>query len=71
MTTHPRRFHVTGGAGAGVTTLGRALAGRLSVPHFDTDDFYWLPSDPRYRRKREIPERLRLLGEALSRAPGG
>jgi adenylate kinase family enzyme len=66
-----KRIHVTGASGAGVTTLGCALAGALSVPHLDTDDFYWLPSDPPFRHKREIPERLRLLGEALDRAPGG
>jgi hypothetical protein len=62
---------VTGASGAGVTTLGATLAGALSVPHLDTDDFYWLPSDPPFRHKREIPERLRLLDEALDRAPRG
>jgi adenylate kinase family enzyme len=62
---------VTGASGAGVTTLGGALASVLSVPHLDTDDFYWLPSDPPFRHKREIPERLGLLDEALGRAPHG
>jgi adenylate kinase family enzyme len=62
---------VTGASGAGVTTLGGALAGALSVPQLDTDDFYWLPSDPPFRHKRAIPERLRLLGEALDRTPRG
>jgi adenylate kinase family enzyme len=62
---------VTGASGAGVTTLGRALAGRLAVSHLDTDDFYWLPSDPPYRVKRETPDRLRLLHEALRGAPHG
>ena len=66
-----RRVHVTGASGAGVTTLGRALADRLSVPHFDTDDFYWLPSEPPFQHKRDSPDRLRLLGEALGRTTGG
>jgi adenylate kinase family enzyme len=70
VTAPPRRVHITGGAGAGVTTLRRALASRLSVPHFDADDFYWLPSDPPYRQTRQIPERLRLLEDALNRTPG-
>jgi adenylate kinase family enzyme len=64
-----RRIHITGAAGAGVTTLGRALARRLGVSHYDVDDFYWLPSDPPYRQKRAVPERLRLLGDALGRTP--
>src|SRR5882724_4682241 len=64
-----RRIHLTGASGVGATTLGRRLADRLSCAHFDTDDYYWLTSDPPYRLKREIPERLRLLREALDAAP--
>jgi adenylate kinase family enzyme len=68
--TPSRRIHVMGASGSGVTTLGRALAQRLAVAHLDTDDFYWLPSDPPYQHKREIPARLQLLRAALSRARG-
>jgi adenylate kinase family enzyme len=63
-----RRLHITGASGVGATTLGRGLAGRLSCAHFDTDDYYWLATDPPYRLKREAPERLRLLGEVLEAA---
>jgi hypothetical protein len=28
----------------------------------EADDFYWLPPAPAYQLKREITERLRLLG---------
>jgi adenylate kinase family enzyme len=54
-----------------VTTLGHALAQRLAVAHLDTDDFYWLPSDPPYQHTREIPARLQLLRDAMSRTSGG
>lgn len=64
-----RRIHVTGASGSGVTTLGRALARRLGAAHFDTDDFYWLPSEPPYRRKREVGDRVHLLGCVLRGAP--
>jgi adenylate kinase family enzyme len=57
----PRRTHIMGASGCGVTTLGRALADARSVPHHDSDDYYWLPTDPPYRHKREIAERLRLM----------
>ena len=43
------RIYLTGAAGAGVTTLGRALASTLQLPHFDVDDYYWYPSDPPYK----------------------
>jgi adenylate kinase family enzyme len=59
----PRRIHVTGASGAGVTTLGRALAGALAFPHHDTDDYFWRPTTPPYREKRPIPDRLRLMSE--------
>jgi adenylate kinase family enzyme len=64
------RIHLTGASGAGVTTLGRALASRLAVPHHDTDDYYWLPTDPPYRVKRPIPDRVRLMREMFLDRPG-
>jgi adenylate kinase family enzyme len=58
-----RRIHITGASGAGVTTLGRALADALAMPHHDTDDYFWQPTIPPYQKKREISERLRLMRE--------
>ncbi len=59
-----RRVHTLGASGAGVTTLGRALAQAWAVPHHDTDDYYWRPTDPPFRTPRPVPERLALM-EAL------
>ena len=58
-----RRIHVTGAAGAGATTLGRALADALALPHHDTDDYFWGPTTPPYREMRAVADRLRLMGE--------
>lgn len=63
------RIHLTGAAGAGVTTLGQALAETFSIPHHDTDDYYWLPTDPPFREKRSIPDRLRLMEEMFLPRP--
>jgi adenylate kinase family enzyme len=60
-----RRIHVTGASGAGVTSLGRALADALAIPHHDTDDYFWRPTTPPYQVKREIVERLRLMREVF------
>jgi adenylate kinase family enzyme len=59
------RIHLMGASGAGVTTLGRALADALAIPHHDTDDYFWQPTVPPYRDQREIPERLRLMREVF------
>ena len=63
MCLQTRRIHVFGASGAGVTTLGRALADALAIPHHDTDDYFWLPTAPPYRRTRDIADRLRLMRE--------
>ena len=55
------RIHILGASGSGTTTLGRALAARLQCPHFDTDDYFWLPTDPPYTQRRERTERAQLL----------
>ncbi len=65
----PKRLHVTGASGAGTTTLGTALADTFGCPHHDTDEFYWLPTDPPYREERDPAERLRLIERALRGAP--
>jgi adenylate kinase family enzyme len=58
-----RRIHVTGASGSSTTALGRALASALAVPHHDTDGYFWQPTTPPYRDKRDAAERLRLMRE--------
>jgi adenylate kinase family enzyme len=60
------RIHILGASGSGTTTLGRALAARLQYPHFDTDDYFWLPTDPPFTHQRERTERQRLLMDDLT-----
>jgi adenylate kinase family enzyme len=63
------RIHITGASGAGVTTLGRAMAQHLAVPHHDTDDYFWRPTDPPYQRSRPAEDRLRLMAELFLDRP--
>jgi len=63
------RIHIVGASGSGTTTLGRALADALAIPHHDTDDYLWQPTTPPYLNLREVVERLRLMHEVfLARA---
>ena len=57
------RLHIMGASGSGTTTLGAVLAARLGVDHLDSDDFYWMPTDPPYTTPRPIEARIDLLHE--------
>jgi adenylate kinase family enzyme len=60
------RIHILGASGSGTTTLGRALAEHLQYLHFDTDDYFWLPTDPPFTHQRERTQRQRLLMDDLT-----
>ena len=59
------RVHVTGASGSGTTTLARALADRWAVPHADTDDYFWMPTNPPYVSTRPAPNRVALMREVF------
>lgn len=63
------RIHLFGASGAGTTSIGRAVAARLGCPCFDTDDYYWAPTEEPFTEARPIPERLRLMRADLEAAP--
>lgn len=48
---------IFGAAGSGCTTLGKKLAEKLGIRFIDSDDYYWLPSDPPYTNPRPIEEK--------------
>jgi adenylate kinase family enzyme len=61
MSDRGRRIYITGASGAGVSTLGGAIADALVAPFFDVDDYYWLSTDPPFRTKRPPEQRLQML----------
>ncbi len=63
-------IHIFGASGSGTSTLGRALAESLSLRHLDSDDYYWLPTDPPFTQKRPQPERVALMQRDMADSPG-
>jgi adenylate kinase family enzyme len=55
------RVLVTGASGSGTTTLGKALSVQTGASFFDTDDYFWLPTELPYQEKRDEADRLRLI----------
>jgi adenylate kinase family enzyme len=66
-----RHVHIVGASASGTTTLGQALALQTGARHLDTDDFYWMATDPPYTTPRPVPERLEQLAAAMDRAGQG
>jgi len=64
--TIPKRIHILGASGSGTTTLAAAIAAKHGHRHLDTDDFYWLPTDPPYTQKRPREARLAVLRSTLA-----
>ena len=60
-----RRIHVMGASGSGTSTLARGLANAFDSQAFDTDDFYWKPTDPPFTEKRPVAERIALMQEVF------
>ena len=58
----PRGIILFGAMGVGDTTLGREIAQKLNLPHFDLDDYHWRwDTDIPYTSFRPREERIRHL----------
>ncbi|MGN0746451.1 MAG: MazG nucleotide pyrophosphohydrolase domain-containing protein [Aristaeellaceae bacterium] len=57
--------HIFGASGSGTTTLGRMLADEKGWTHLDTDDYYWLPTDPPFQQKRPAQDRVALMRQDM------
>ena len=62
-------IHVTGASGAGTTTLGQALERKYGYKWLDSDDFFWMPTDPPFIKLFSLEKRVELMSAALRDAP--
>lgn len=61
-------LHLFGASGSGTTTLGKKLAEELGFVFMDTDDYFWLPTDPKFTAKRPADERIALMKRDIQNA---
>ena len=54
-------IHIFGASGSGTTTLGKRIADELGFRHMDTDDYFWMPTNPPYTTKRPPEERIEMM----------
>ena len=54
-------IHIFGASGSGTSTLGRKISEELGFRFMDTDDYFWMPTNPPYTTKRPPDERLAMI----------
>lgn len=61
-------IHIYGASDSGTSTLGKKICEKLGYKFMDTDDYFWMPTNPPYTVKREKEERIRLMREDIKSA---
>lgn len=61
-------IHIFGASGSGTSTLGKKICSETGFRFMDTDDYFWIPTDPKYTHKRPIAERLQLMQNDIASA---
>lgn len=61
-------IHIFGASGSGTTTLGKRIVDELGFSLMDTDDYFWLPTDPPYISKRPVEERINMMLQDINDA---
>ncbi|XHR92884.1 AAA family ATPase [Mucilaginibacter sp. UC70_90] len=59
-------INIFGASGSGVTTLGQTLSEKLDYPYFDSDHYFWLPSDPPFTNRRPPEERNAMINSEMA-----
>lgn len=63
-----KHIHILGASGSGTTTLAKALSKELGYAHFDSDDYFWIHTEPPFTTKRPLDERVELLRNDIEKA---
>jgi len=61
-----KRIHIFGASGSGTTSIAKQLAEKLNYTHFDSDNYFWLPTDEPFTERRPREDCLNLMKTALS-----
>ena len=61
-------IHIFGASGSGTTTLGKKISDELGYTLMDTDDYFWMPTEPKFSLKRPREERVQMMIKDLNNA---
>lgn len=54
-------IHIFGASGSGTSAIGRFISEQAGYFFMDTDDYFWEPTNPPYKTKRNRSDRLVLM----------
>ena len=57
------KIHLLGPSCSGTSTLGNLIADKYNISWYDTDDIFWIKTDPPFTQKREKNQRIKILQE--------
>lgn len=63
----PDIVHIFGASGAGTSALGQGLSRLYGYTQLDTDDYFWMPTDPKFTQKREPAERQKMMDADITK----
>ena len=61
-------IHIFGASGSGTTTLGKKICEELGYTQMDTDDYFWMPTEPKFTQKRPIQERIKRMKNDINQS---
>lgn len=61
-------IHIYGASGSGTTTLARYISEKEGCFFMDTDDYFWMPTNPPYIKKRDAKDRLNMMKSDIEKA---
>lgn len=60
-------IHIYGASGSGTTTLAKYICNKMCFFFMDTDDYFWMPTNPPFIKKREVSERIQLMRDDIDK----
>lgn len=59
-------IYIFGASGSGTTTLGKKICEELGFTHMDTDNYFWMPTEPKFMYKRPKKERIEWMKKDIN-----
>ena len=60
-----KRIHIFGASGSGTSSIAKAVCERIGYTHFDTDNYYWVPTDEPFTVAKPETERVAMMNRDL------